>query len=177
MKNQVFSSVPSGHRGRILISVIVFSSIAFAGCGGNDWQAETFPAHGEIMINGDPPQGAVITLHPVGEQVDQRGSQPWAIVSGDGSYSLQTYEEADGAPQGEYHVTVRWPHDINDMVAAMTDQLGKAYSNPEQSKWTFTIAEGTNELPLIEIQGVKLQQRTQKQNNRNQPVMPGTGSK
>ncbi|MBD3675175.1 MAG: hypothetical protein HUJ26_16785 [Planctomycetaceae bacterium] len=173
--NRVPGSPPGNWRRLLPSSLIVVSVIVLAGCGGNDWKADTFPARGTIQINGAAPEGAVITFHPVGEPVDQRGSQPWAIVDTDGSYVLQTYEKGDGAPAGEYQVTIKWPWDVTDMAQAMTDRLGKAYTNPESSEWKFTITEDDNELPPIEIEGVKLQSKTQKKKNRNQPVMPDTG--
>lgn len=164
----------NGSRSGWLFSLALCMAALCMGCG-DDWRADTYPARGTITINGEPPEGAVVTFYPVGEDVDQRKSKPWAIVNADGSYTLQTYEQEDGAPAGEYQVTIKWPWDVTDMAQAMTDRLGKAYSNPESSEWKFTIAEDDNELPPIEITGAKIQSKEQTNSARKLPPGPGMG--
>lgn len=140
------------------------------GCGG-DWQAETHPAGGQISVNGEPPAGAVVELHATGEAVDVRNSRPWAIVQEDGSYTLSTYERNDGAPVGEYAVTVRWPPDVSQ--PSLSDRLNNAYVDPSRSQWKVTISEGDNELPPIEITGAKV--LSEEQANRAGTAPPGPG--
>ena len=127
---------------------------ALAGCGDEDWQAQTYPARGTITINGAPPAGAVVELHSTGEQPDVRNSRPWAVVQEDGSYSLSTYEKEDGAPVGTYKVVVRWPPDVTQ--PSLADRLSGAYSTGARSKWTVTVSEGENDLPPVEITGAKV---------------------
>lgn len=129
------------------------ASLACLGCG-QDWQAPTHPAKGQITINGEPPVGAVVELHSTGEQPDVRNSRPWAIVQADGSYTLTTYETADGAPIGQYAVIVKWPPDVSK--PSLEDRLRGAYARSERSRWKVTIAEGDNELPPIAITGAKV---------------------
>lgn len=147
--------------------------VGATGCSTDNWQAKTYAASGRISINGQPPAGAVVTLHSVKRKVDQRGSNPWGIVRDDGTFSLSTYEQEDGAPPGEYAVTVRWPEDVTDMAAAMLDRLGGAYSNEERSEWKVTIEPGKTELPLIEIKGAKIKSSDVLKPNRAAPPMPG----
>ncbi|GIW98619.1 MAG: hypothetical protein KatS3mg111_1952 [Pirellulaceae bacterium] len=140
----------------VVIPTVIWALFFASGCGDADWHAETHPAQGRITINGSPPVGAVITLYPTGGKVDTRNSTPWALVEEDGSFTLSTYELGDGAPAGAYKLTVRWPVDVTDMSAALTDRLQGAYSRPERSQWTVTIEEGENQLPPIEITGAKV---------------------
>jgi len=142
------------------------------GCS-DDWRAETHPVTGKILVNGKPPEGAVVTLHPADEKVDKRNSMPWGVVDADGVFHLQTYEKGDGAPVGEYHVTIKWPWDVNDMSLAMTDRLGKAYSRPEKSKWQVTIVEGGNILDPIEITGAKVVMEPPSKTGGKSPGPPG----
>ena len=145
------------------------------GCGGEDWQAETYPAHGRITINGKPPEGAVVELHSRGEeQPDVRNSRPWAVVQSDGTYSLSTYETNDGAPPGQYAVIIRWPPDVSQ--PSFADRLGGAYSTTQKSKWTVTVAEGENELPPIEITGARVQSKEHARPPRQAPPGPGAGN-
>jgi len=155
-----------------LFSLVIFTATWCMGCG-EDWQAETHPVTGKVTVNGKAPEGAVVTLYPVGEKVDKRNSKPWGIVDGDGVFDLQTYEKADGAPVGEYVVTIKWPWDVNDMSQAMTDRLGKAYSNPDKSKWPVTIEEGENILDPIEITGAKVEMKPPSKTGGKVPGPPG----
>ena len=129
------------------------AAAACAGCG-DDWQAETHPARGRVTVNGQPPAGAIVELHSAGGKPDVRNSRPWAVVGDDGSYTLTTYEKGDGAPAGSYKVVVRWPPDVSQ--PSLADRLGGAFSTPQRSRWTVTVAEGENELPPIEITGAKV---------------------
>jgi len=145
------------------------------GCRGEDWQASTYPAQGRITINGKPPEGAVVELHSRGEEKpDVRNSRPWGIVQSDGTYSLSTYEKSDGAPPGEYAVTIRWPPDVSQ--PSFADRLGGAYSTTRKSKWSVTIEEGENELPPIEITGARVQSKEHARPPRQAPPGPGMGS-
>lgn len=117
--------------------------------------------------------GAVVTFHPVGPEVDQRKSTPWAVVNADGTYQLQTYETGGGAPAGDYRVTIKWPWDVKDLSQAMSDRLGKAYSKPADSQWKFTIAKEDNELAPIEIQGAKVEMKPSSKTGERAPGPPG----
>ena len=137
--------------GRWLFGVLCLTAI---GCGGADWHAETQPVKGTITINGENPEGAIVTLHPTADAVDVRKSKPWGLVGADGSYTIRTYDKGDGAPIGEYRATVAWLDDPT--VPNSVDLLAGAYADPDQSQWTFTIEEGQAELPPIEIVGAKV---------------------
>lgn len=146
-------------------------AIACLGCGGEDWQAETYPAHGRVTINGEPAGGAVVELHSTGEEPDARNSRPWAIVQEDGSYTLSTYEKGDGAPVGDYVVTLRWPPQASEPTLA--DRLGGAYSNASRSERKVAITEGDNDLPPIEITGAKVLSKERAGASGKTPPGPG----
>ncbi|RUL83183.1 hypothetical protein [Tautonia sociabilis] len=128
--------------------LVLFAISAFAGCG-ESWEAETYPASGRLTINGDPAEGALVQLHAIGEPPDERNSRPWGKVRSDGTYTLSTYRNEDGAPAGEYALTITWPPDSS--VPSLDDRLGFTYSDPGRSKWKVTIEEGENELPPITL--------------------------
>jgi len=121
------------------------------GCG-EDWQASTHPASGQVMINGAPPEGALVQLHPTGEGPDERNSRPWGLVQADGTFTLSTYESGDGAPAGAYKLTITWP--VDPTVPSPSDRLGYRYARPERSPWRVEITEGENTLPPVELTGV-----------------------
>ena len=134
----------------LLASTIVINP----GCGG-DWKAATVPATGKVAINGQPPKGLLVQLHPIGAPVDARNSRAWGKVGEDGTYSLSAYEDREGVPPGEYAVTLVWPAD--SAVLGSPDRLGHRFDKPESSRWKFTIKSGEdNILPPIELTDVAI---------------------
>jgi hypothetical protein len=125
-----------------------------SGCSRKEsWQATTYPAWGTVTINGQPPKNAIITLHPKGEPVDIRHSKPYAMIDSNGRYKLQTYKLADGAPAGDYAMTLHW---LVDRTKPSPDRLGGIYHNPDNPLMELTIVKGKNQLPPIDLQGVKV---------------------
>lgn len=143
------------------------------GCG-ESWQAETYPAQGQISVNGVPPTGAVVELYAADTPVDVQNSRPWAIVQEDGSYTLTTYEPGDGAPAGRYAVVLRWPPDVSQ--PSLADRLEGAYARPDRSQWTVTVREEENALPPIAITGAKVQSKEQANGPRRAPPGPPMGN-
>jgi hypothetical protein len=130
-----------------------------AGCGEDgDPRPEVFPVTGQLTVNGEPAAGARIVLHPAsGEDFDQQGSRPFAIVNQDGSFAVTTYEEGDGAPAGDYRVGVIW---IADPASTNSwDKLGHRFVNPERSDLKVTVKPEPNQLEPLKITGVRLLER------------------
>src|SRR5262245_1990400 len=84
--------------------------LALAGCG-SDAKPKTFPVKGVLTHKGkqgeQPAAGALVVFHPVGIQVHE-ANRPMATVRSDGTFALSTFGREDGAPAGEYYVTVVW---------------------------------------------------------------------
>ncbi|MCO8122835.1 hypothetical protein NHH03_13890 [Stieleria sp. TO1_6] len=158
-----------------LILGSLLASCLLTGCG-NDWHAETYPATGKITVNGAAASGAVVTLHAVNRKVDVRNSRPYGIADEQGNFSLKTYEADDGAPVGEYDVTVTWPVDVTKMDLAMIDQLDGKFDRPTESQWKVNITEGDNAIASIDITGVTLKQKRQGSRSRSLPRGPEQGS-
>lgn len=152
----------------VSLTCLLLSAI---GCGGEDWQADTYPARGSISINGEPPEGAVVELHATGEQPDLRHSRPWGVVDQQGEFTLSTYRTGDGAPPGEYRVTVRWPPDVSQ--PSLADRLNGRYNDPQSSEFLVTIDEGDNELAKIEIEGARVETKDRAGASGRQPPGPG----
>lgn len=144
---------------RLIMLPVVLACLAVPGCGGG-WEADTHPASGRVSVNGQPAAGSLVQLHSVGGQPDERNSRPWGLVKDDGTFALSTYQTGDGAPVGEYAVTLTWPEDPS--VPSMTDRLGFRYSQPAQSRWKVSIREGGNALEPIEIADAQLDAKRSK---------------
>lgn len=113
------------------------------------------PTRGSVFVQGKPAAGARVTFHPTTDAGLSRGAPPFAVVDADGSFAVTTYLAKDGAPEGEYIVTILWPtppppgKSDDDVMA--TDRLRNAYANPKTSKLRATVKPGMNELESFQL--------------------------
>jgi hypothetical protein len=107
-----------------------------------DRRKPVFPVHGQVFGKEHKPAvGALIVFYPVGSD-DGDLNKPRGYVEEDGSFALTTYENGDGAPEGEYVATIVWP-----AAGALPfgpnkqgpDRLKGRYANPKESKLRFTV--------------------------------------
>jgi hypothetical protein len=116
------------------------------------------PARGRIYVKGQPAVGAVLLLTPVGK-ADPEALRPKAVAGDDGVFVLGTYAKDDGAPPGDYVVTVRWrgvsqlpgEGEENNPVVGARDALLGRYSNPQTSQLRVQVAPGQAELNPLEL--------------------------
>jgi len=81
--------------------------VAVLGC--SDQSKATFKLRGTVLdAQRRPAAGAIVILQPVAADADD-AARPTATVAEDGSYRLTTFITEDGAPEGDYAVTVIWP--------------------------------------------------------------------
>lgn len=133
------------------LALLCLTSGLACGCSRRErWMNETYPASGVVTVNGEKAEGALVMLFPAGGPVDVRNSKPWGVVNADGSYRLGTYELEDGAPPGDYDVTLVWTLGLGP------DRLKGAHSVPDKAVMQVTIDQTSNELPPIELTGVSV---------------------
>lgn len=119
-----------------------------AGCGTDKPRA--IPAGGKVMFNKTvPPVGALVVFHPVDPDLELRaGGKPFAKVKDDGTFTLTTYTEDDGAPEGEYVVTVDWRGATKAAKfsfgegGAGVNRLNPRYGDPKQPVLRATVKKG-----------------------------------
>jgi hypothetical protein len=125
-------------------------SLSCSGPGG----PRAHPVLGKVLYNGRPAAGARVVFHPRNNP-DRQAARPYGIVGADGSFSLTTNTPGDGAPAGEYDVTVIWPTQSGRKAVggalANSDRLKGAYSSPAQTTLHARVIEGKNELPAFDL--------------------------
>ncbi|WP_422929739.1 hypothetical protein [Singulisphaera sp. PoT] len=125
---------------------------SFSGCGGpGEAGPRVYPVSGKVLIDGKPADKARISFHASGAAVGP--STPYAVSGQDGSFRPTTILAEDGAPAGEYSLSVIWPAVTVDHGEEVDgpDRLRGAYNNPQTSGLKATIKEGANELPPLEL--------------------------
>ena len=139
------------------LPVVGLVVIAAAGCGAmqDPNLLPVFPAQGKLSFQGKVPEGAYVALYPKGNVAKAPNGQavvPRGQVQGDGTFNLTSYAAGDGAPVGDYAVTVEWHKTItlpSGVPNLGPNLLPAKYSKAETSPVTVQIAQGKNELPAI----------------------------
>ena len=130
-------------------------ALLLAGCGGGDAGPTIHPVSGKVLVDGRPAAKAQVTFHPSPGQT--AGMIPMAEIAADGSFRPSTRMSGDGAPAGDYTLTILWPEfklDHGEEVAG-PDRLGGRYNDPRKSGLKVIIKAGENSLPPIELKSTR----------------------
>jgi hypothetical protein len=137
--------VAGGVVAAVLLSLVVLGSNLF----GSSDRVRVHPARGTAMWEGKPLANASIFLHPV-DAKSPNAPRPRAVVQEDGTFAVGTYRKDDGAPAGEYRVTVQWFNKTRGQ-GMPANVLPRHYAAPDTSGLTVRIQEGDNQLPPLQL--------------------------
>lgn len=132
------------------LGVISLISLLGVGCGNDTPPSADRPLHpvsGRVIMNGRPVAGVVVRLHPLNQVFDPDVPHPTGTTDAEGVFQLGLDDGREGAPQGQYLVTLEWP--AGD---GRSDRLGGVFAEPDGSGLTAVIDSSTTELPPIEIE-------------------------
>jgi len=141
------------------VAFLAASVVAVTGCskGRDSNQLPVFPVTGHLSVNGQAPSGAFVVLHPkngTGTAPNGEVVHPRAVVKPDGSFAIGTYGADDGAPSGEYSVTVEWRKIVRSSDGSPVlgpNVVPVKYARPQSSPVSIKIAETSNELDPITL--------------------------
>ena len=143
-------------RSRRVINLLFSSCLVTAfGCS-ESYGVPTYPVQGSLIINGEPAKDALVIFRSVGVPVDSKNSEPWGLVDANGEFHLRTYRKDDGAPEGEYHVSIAWAWEL---YKESPDRLNGAYWQKEHAIAQVTIKPETNVLDRFVLSGVRIEKR------------------
>jgi len=110
------------------------------------------PASGTVTFGGKAIVGAQVTLCPL-DSTFPEAVRPTAVTQADGKFQLSTYKAGDGAPSGDYKVTVIWHPLVDGEGGAVrgANALPVRYATPESSDLSVNIPEGGATLPVIDL--------------------------
>ena len=138
--------------GSSLMRVLLILPLALASvsCGKSD-RKPVFPVSGQILMDGKPLAYAYVVFHPQGV-TGADDVRPRAHADAKGSFRLSTYDTADGAPVGEYRITVeKYKPPKESDKGLPVNLLPARYAKPDTSNLTARIQQGANELPPLQI--------------------------
>jgi hypothetical protein len=132
---------------------LLIPALLCASCGRAD-RKPVYPVRGKVLFDGRPVPQAFVAFHPLN---DARADavRPTGRTDKDGWFTLTTYTAQDGAPAGEYAVTVEWRRVVNTFDEGGSgyapNRLPARYSQPTTSRLTVRVSEGPNELQPIRL--------------------------
>jgi len=130
--------------------VIAIGLLAVIGCGRGERRVPVFKTSGSVVrADGSAVPNALIVLHATGDA--STVPKPRGTTDEQGRFQLTTYEVDDGAPEGQYTVTVeQWIRD--DPNLPPSNHLVATLAKPESSGLQATISQGTNEIQPLTVQ-------------------------
>ena len=139
-----------------LAFIVIGLAVLSSGCGGETSPKPVFPVSGKVLVDGKPAAHATVILHPVGESGPDV-VRPRAQVGPDGTFTVSTYGSGDGAPAGEYAVTVEWW--LTNAAAGKgrgddlppANRLPARYASAASSGLKATVGEGATELEAFRL--------------------------
>jgi hypothetical protein len=136
--------------------IFVGLSVGLLGCGGpDDGRVKVYPSQGKVLVKGRPAEGAKVTFYRAGADVDgKKVPPPTGTADANGVFHLETYKSADGAPPGDYKVTVVWlesPPPNAQGIFDLKDRLQGRYSSAEKTPLKAQIPDGGGEILPFEL--------------------------
>ena len=138
-----------GQRLPAAVCLAIAATMAVGCSRGGFKQHPTHPVAGRADFGGKPPVGAHLVFHPQPEKPDW-GDLPSAVVKPDGSFSVSTYRDGDGAPAGEYVVTAQW-FPVGQDGSVGVNALDRSFATPASSPLRVTVQAGGNELAPLQL--------------------------
>lgn len=124
------------------------------GCNSYPDRLPVYPVRGKVLYQGQPAAGAFVSFHPAVPDA-KLPVGPRAMVNSDGIFVLSTYTKEDGAPAGNYAVTVEWRKPVqrpDGETEPGPNLLPSRYQNPKTSGLRATVsAQSENELPPFQL--------------------------
>ena len=143
---------------RLFEMILVAGALATASCGSD--RESVYPVKGQVLLDGRPAENASVVLHPQGGSEQLERLRPHGRTDSEGCFQLTTYVAGDGAPAGEYKVTVTCPgpapemdpdHPDPEMAIMGPDRLNGRYRDAGVSPLRVTVVKGTNNLKPFDL--------------------------
>jgi len=136
-----------------------------SGCAGSG-KPPTVPATGKVMFKKTTPAvDALVVFHPADPTVEKRiGGKPFAKVKADGTFAMTTFAPDDGAPEGDYGVTIEWrgkPKDSKNSLGIEGGAVGGTgglsllnpkFSDPKNPAFKATVKKGEKNEFVFEVE-------------------------
>jgi hypothetical protein len=122
-----------------------------SGCGGNRGPV-LYSVRGSVRINGEPAKDVNVMFTPVAPpEGGATPLSPAAVTGEDGSFRLMSFKPGDGAPAGDYRVTINYPMSRFNKHLNGIDRLKGKFADPKTSGLTAKVEPKSNDLPPFDL--------------------------
>lgn len=108
---------------------------------------ETFPVAGKLLLNGQPVAGAVVSFYVPNPETKGFTYVCDGLTDESGRFAMSTYTKFDGAPAGEFAVTVV-KTGKGYRESGGKNQLPEDYATAVETPLKVTIKDGSNDVNL-----------------------------
>jgi hypothetical protein len=104
------------------------------------------PVRGRVLVNGKPAAQTQVLFHPADSS--EAELRPTGQTDDQGYFTLTSYANSDGAPEGDYAVTVTWFRVARSGKEELVpcNVLPQRYASRQTSQLRATVTAGDNEL-------------------------------
>jgi hypothetical protein len=133
-----------------LLSILLAGAASLVSCSKNG-KLPVYPTKGKILIDGKPAKDAFIQFYPR-DGIGTGAPCPYGQTDENGTFALSTHVSGDGAPAGEYDVTITWPARFSIMTNSWEgDKLKGRYNDRSKPSFQVTVEKKPQELPPFEL--------------------------
>jgi len=146
----------NGSRQARAIGFVTIAFIAIKSSGCNSSKDKLYPVRGKVMYKNEPMAGAIVYFHLDGSR-DITKQVPYGTADANGEFQLSTFPVGEGAPAGDYVVTVIWPgkatgnRETGGRNDEPPDRLNKKYATPGPQSPKVTVKPEPNQLDPINL--------------------------
>jgi hypothetical protein len=141
---------------RVAPALALLAGLCAAGCKKDEFQ-KVYPVSGRVVVDGNPAHDCMVKLNRTFDDPHPRKVVPYGLTNEQGEFKVTSYVTGDGAPEGEYVVTVEWR--LRSGVLGQNyegpDLLDGAFAKPDATKanpqFVVKVGGGPAELPPFEI--------------------------
>jgi hypothetical protein len=126
-------------------------AVLVGGCARSDGERPVYPVQGAVWYEGHPLANATVVFHP---RDPECGERPLGKTDANGAFALSTRGSNDGAPEGEYAVTVIYCPVVaipGDEPVPGPNVLPAHYATPTATRLSARIVPGPNTLERFEL--------------------------
>ncbi|MDR2441189.1 MAG: hypothetical protein LBE12_17650 [Planctomycetaceae bacterium] len=142
---------------RLLIFIVAFVVILFAGCFSQARLEGLAPVSGTVTLDDQPFEGAMVNLHPINVE-NKRPRLGLGMTDNTGHFDIMTLQPKDGVYLGEYKVTVSKTIAIPKVTPEQEQKLiqqGKPIPEPDIKELVPLLYTDVATTPLTTTIGVK----------------------
>jgi hypothetical protein len=138
----------------LTLAAFGLAALALGGCAPE--RPPVHPVKGQLFWKGQPAAGAMVFLNLVqAKEVsgqNPNSERPMGRVGADGSFEISTFGIKDGAPVGQYRVTLLWTKRTGRNESDEENLLPSEYMDIERSSLPVVeVREGVNVLPPFKL--------------------------